>query len=239
MFSRIYITFIAILFTLTTSVVFAEGKGPGAYPGANGVPFQNLQAQIDQARADLDELEESASISLADIEADINNLQAQISSNDADIAALQTSTGDNADAIAAIEDEIADLQAELLSKQDILDGPCAPGSSLRVIYPDGSFLCESDDVGTGGIISNLVSGSALMSTDSIDQPRSVRADCPPGWRVSGGGFESHVDSGHNGPHIQKSRPWNNGWLVQAAYVDFGPAHGHAHFRAVAMCIRTN
>jgi hypothetical protein len=230
---------------LASTTLAANPKKPPKLP--NGGPFQFLQAEIDDVRADLDALSGSLGAALDEIRADIVALQGDIASLEGDIDNLQDQIDTNAGDIDALEDdidaielEIAILNAELAAKQDILDpaGGCPGGSSLRVIFPDGSFICEQDD--SGGGVNILVVFSAQMSVSSgSGGPVSATASCPGGFRASGGGFETGP-SNPKGPLFQSSGPSasGNGWTVEAVFYlhPNSPQPAILFFRATAVCI---
>ncbi|MFY8273072.1 hypothetical protein AAEU32_02960 [Pseudoalteromonas sp. SSDWG2] len=231
------------------SVQAGNNNGNGSTP--NGQPFKHLQEQIDQLNADLDELAQSTGESIASLEADVMSLQSavadlqsQIDANDAELAQLQTDTDANADAIAALEatatslqEQLDQLGAELASKQDILDGACAPGYSLRVIYPDGGFLCEFDNsdspqrfvVRAGPYVP--VSGSILVMR------RAYSGACPAGFfPVSGHSFMRRKGNTFN-VNISESSRYSKGWQVFFSRA-YGNRYVGQYVRAVMTCMKT-
>lgn len=170
----------------------------------------NLQAQIDANATDIASMMDQIVLledENSDLQAEIDALgdadgalQAQIDTNNGLIASLQQALSDlstslqdqidnNSTLIAALESEILEINALLLLKQDILDGNCPAGSSLRQIDPDGGIFCETDDTGVTGLQQGSQStvGTALCNT-CFAGPFGQIAACPSGWLVSGGGF---------------------------------------------------
>jgi hypothetical protein len=239
----------AIAVALSTTVL----AGPkGEQGSSHGQPFLALQAQIDETNANLDALaaNNAASITaietnIANLESDIVGLQNQIDSNDMDISDLQDATGDNADAIATLEAETADLQdqinaltAEVATKQDVLNGSgaCPGGYSIRVINPDGSYLCEYDDVGGGsGYISNIYSYGHYAWVSSGQYQYGSYAYCPSGYMVTGGGIDAYYGGYGRSVATVDSRPHGNAaWYAEASRMYYS-YYGN-YIRAVAMCV---
>jgi len=238
----------ALAIGLSTTTI----AGPkGEQGSSHGQPFLALQAQIDQTTADLDALaaDNAASItaletSVANLQSDMVGLQNQIDSNDMDIADLQAATGDNEDAIAALvaenaslQDQIDALTAEVATKQDLLDGTgaCPNGYALRVINPDGSYLCEYDDVGGTSYVSNTYSYGSLTWTYSPYYQYGSYAYCPSGYMVTGGGPDAYYHGYRRSIATTESRPHGTAaWYVAATRTAYSSGN---YVRAVAMCVR--
>lgn len=241
----------ALAIGLSTTTV----AGPkGEQGSSHGQPFLALQAQIDQTNADLDALavDNTASItaletSVANLQSDMAALQNQIDSNDMDIADLQGATGDNADAIAALVAENANLQTQLdvltgevATKQDLLDGngACPSGYSIRVINPDGSYMCEYDNTGNS-YASQLIYYSYWYSVYRNANQTYAYIYCPYGYKVTGGGMESYYSGYGYNVAAGDSRPITSGsyqgWNIEASGTYYS-YYGN-WVRAIAMCIR--
>ena len=226
--------------------------GPkGEQGSSHGQPFLALQAQIDQTNVDLDALaaDNAASItaletSVANLQSDVMALQNQIDSNDMDIADLQDAAGDNADAIAALvaanadlQDQINALTAEVATKQDLLDGngACPNGYSIRVINPDGSYMCEYDNTGTASV-SQLIYYSGYYWVGSGQYQTYAYQYCPSGYRVTGGGMDAYYGGYGRSIAAGDSRPLgSSGWYVEASRTYYS-YYGN-YIRAIAMCMR--
>lgn len=148
---------------------------------------------VDQALQDLIEA----------IQSQISIINARIDNNDGDIATLQNE-------VALLENGLASAQSQLAGKQDRVDGICAPGSSIREIFPDGNVTCEADTVssGTGTL-------QTYRSSDSVSIPSSViftrtasnSRSCTGSYRAVGGGYYL---SGHLGVgNVYRNRPTSN------------------------------
>jgi len=226
--------------------------GPkGEQGSSHGQPFLALQAQIDQTNADLDALaaDNAASItaletSVANLQSDVVGLQNQIDSNDMDIADLQDAAGDNTAAIAALVADNADLQdqidaltAEVATKQDLLDGngACPNGYSIRVINPDGSYMCEYDNTGTA-YVSQLVYYSGHYWVGSGQYQTYAYQYCPYGYQATGGGMDAYYGGYGRSIAAGDSRPLgSNGWYVEASRTYYS-YYGN-YIRAIVMCAR--
>lgn len=285
----------AVSATLSSTAIAANnGNGPGAFPGANGQPFQALQSQIDVLSADLatavaflqgqiDDLVDSQAdqdILISALQAALGALEMRVTDNETDIAALDAWNGMQDQLIAALDTRLSALEArvtanendiaaiiladqtmqqmiaainqsivvinqrittnegdigvlqgqvttlnnQLLSvqnqlalKQNRVSGVCASGSSIRIIYANGSVACEFDNVSAG--VGNLV---RTVTVESVSMPqsiitvtqRSVTATCPSGYTLSGGGYQ--VSGGGLGfGMVRQSRPSSNSWYVWA------------------------
>lgn len=214
---------IALLFltTLLATSVHAQKNNPGSNGAANGKPFQHLQEQIDAINAELDLLAAGNADAIAAIEASILDLQQQA-------AALQSQIDDNEGDIDSLDNELNLLQAEIALKQDVLDGSCAEGSSLRVIHPDGTVICEFDDVGSTGYLSVLdvvtplypvaPIGGVYHLTYGYPTSTTMTATCPSGYIAIGGGAELWLQGWglENQAIITETRPQGlNSWRATA------------------------
>jgi hypothetical protein len=201
---------------------------PGNEQGSShGQPFLSLQEQIDETNAALDALAADNDARLTQLETDVLNLQA-------DIAALQAQIDANDGDIESLQEQIDELTAELLTKQDALVGSCPAGSSLRVIYADGTYLCEYDD--TQDYVSRTVRYGYLTWVGSAYYDYTSVAYCPSGWFASGGGSDAYYSGWRRGIAVMDSFPYSNGWRVSATRTYEG-YYGN-YIRAVAMCVRT-
>jgi chaperonin cofactor prefoldin len=211
---------------------------------ANGVPFKELQRQIDEANATIealgDGMEErlaSFELDVAMLQAEMDNLQSQIDSNDAELAELGNATSDNDSDIAALERQTRSLQstlrsvrAELATKQDALTGRCGTDQYVVGFYPNGSMAC-----GSPGHPDYLNISGPNFELPTWDIRVSAYVNCPDGWRVTGGGFSARgSDSGLADNYVfERSEPLgSSGWRVTARHGLLGAA---VHIRAWAVC----
>lgn len=247
MLSLLLSLFFGVTVIISVQLQAAPGNnGNGSTP--NGQPFKHLQEQIDQTNADLDALAASTGVSIASLEADvaaaqldINNLQSQINNNDADILALSNDTAANAAAIAVLEadtaqlqSDLATLEAEVATKQDVLTGGCASGSSLRVIFPNGSFICEFDDTDTKQSRLVIFGPFVNVSGSYAVQSSSFSGKCPSDHFVASGGHSLQLTGNNRNVNVSESRISSNGWLIRfsRAYIN-----SFNRVRAEALCLK--
>ena len=197
----------------------AKSSVPGDTP--NGRPFRflrgeigSLQTQIDTLTGRVDtltgrveSLEQRVTANenaIALLEADIENLQSQIDTNTGDIASLQQQIDDNRTLIAILQTQINQIVVALALKQNIITGTCPEGSSVRIVNPDGSVVCEVDDVGATNVFRVQVFQVAVVPALAGGQ---ASANCPTGFTVTGGGYVA--------PFINVTVNWavGNGWTV--------------------------
>ena len=184
-----------------------------AYPGANGVPFQALQSQIDAlaaySQAALDQINQDlqdqqgqindATQRIADLEAQQDNIEQQlagletdVANNTDDIGDLNTDVASNADAIDDLEAELAQVNADIAAltievnkKQDRITGSCPSGTSIRQVNNNGTVNCEMDHD------SQIITSYKTRSNVSIAPNNKTSLNspvCTSGYRATGGGF---------------------------------------------------
>ncbi len=146
---------------------------------------------------------------IAAIESQIQMTNARIDLNDGDISALQSQ-------IVSLQAALATAQAQLAAKQDRVDGICAPGSSIREIFPNGNVVCEADTVSSGsGTLTSFRSSDTVNISSSTFVTRTVtnnRACTGSGYRAVGGGYSvsSHLGVGN----VYRNYPTSNtNWRV--------------------------
>lgn len=77
-----------------------------------------------------------------------------------------------------VNENFAVLAEAVATKQTRITGACPPGSSIRVVYPDGTTACETDDVadpGTGGDITEVNAGTGLTG-GALSGPATLSLD---------------------------------------------------------------
>jgi uncharacterized coiled-coil protein SlyX len=153
---------------------------------------------------------------IAAIQAQIATLNARITANDGDIAALQAD-------VAALNSALSLLQSQLVLKQNRVNGICAPGSSIRVINPNGSVVCEFDNVSAGV---GTLQGTTVTATQEIPGAGLTAgvlllpAVCPSTHVVTGGGYEFSIRSllitaDPRLIQVDVTAPSGNAWYVRA------------------------
>ncbi len=179
----IYCSTLASLIVLSGGASAVPDKNS---PGANGVPFQRLQDQIDGLQEQIDSLQEQ----IGDINTQIAELSAQVE--------------DNADLIGMLEDDLAaleDLVAKLEAFRDKVALGCPPGHSIRSVLPDGSAIhCEKI----------MDSGLSIQTATKVVQPRRtafVRTQCPAGSYLIGSRV---VEITGAPPTLQRDAPLTSG-----------------------------
>lgn len=169
-----------------------------ATASTNGKPFVELEGQIVEVQGQVTSLSEqidalAGEVStveerldadeavLLDLSEETAGLEAQVTQTGAD---LQDQIDANYALIGALEAEIDSLYLELQQKQDLIQGNCPAGSSIREIMADGSVVCEPDDVGGGAFgVVNVFNGALIL----IGNRATVTATCPAGYVATGAG----------------------------------------------------
>lgn len=211
-----YLTKIMIIPALTASLLLAAGgSGNSALP--NGKPFRSiqssfddLQSQIDAMIGDTNPLEERVTAlesALANLQARDAELLALIEANAGDLTAMQAEMANNTALISMMQSQINQLETFVAQKQNIVNGTCAEGSSIRQIMEDGSVVCEPDDIGTVGSLQVYTSSNTI--TVPAHTTAGALASCPAGTVVTGGGY-FNLDSSI---FVYNFTPNGNGWMV--------------------------
>ncbi|MDG6774199.1 hypothetical protein QCB45_07630 [Thiomicrorhabdus sp. ZW0627] len=185
---------------------------------------------------------ENASLK-AQVEAGYTGLQSQIDANSSLIVDLEVAMADNqynlesliANNTVLIQELQADItaaNAEIATKQNIINGICPSGEAAISINPDGSIVCAGSAGGTGvGDIVTVYNRESLFgnyyylnaSNLPSDYPyHTIRATCPTGYHAVSGGHEAlHYISlgGGLATSLYSTKPSNDGqaWDVKVRY----------------------
>jgi len=152
-------------------------------------------------QTEVQDLEAQNAALQAQVAAGDSALQAQIDENEAlitslqqtinEITSLQDEIDNNTQLILAMQDEVAAINALLVLKQNVVDGICPAGQSIREIQSDGSVVCEIDDVASGGATGFSLRRVTAKTPIAPGEDISLDAACPAGYALTGGGFSSY------------------------------------------------
>ena len=224
-----------LLIACVTSFVIIASNGVSAaqpaYSGANGKPFQALQAQIDALSAATSEVLDQINEDLQDLQNQIDdatqritNLELSRDSMELRLAELESDVEANANAISDLETEIAQVNADIATlkvevdkKQDLITGYCPSGSSIREVSNTGLVTCEQDHD------AQLI--TSYITSDSISIAAGARANisspvCNANYSATGGGFSQSafdiqmIDSYPISNSQWRGWGWNRGSYVQ-------------------------
>lgn len=196
----------------------AGGKGSDVSNNVglpNGKPFVTIGNQLDELGERVGSLEERAD-SIEEIIANLQTqnvgLQEQIDQNAHNTEELQSQVDTNTLLIIALQEDSVRINAVLEEKQNIINGTCPEGSSIREIMEDGSVACEIDDKGgEGGAIARFVLPSYIDIAPM--QTVSSTIKCWSGYTLTGGGYRTSDESVNvftNGPTYHGAK-----WFVEA------------------------
>jgi peptidoglycan hydrolase CwlO-like protein len=273
----------------------ANEASPANGGNSNGLPFQNLQANIDEVESSLQDQIDDLQLQIDDLVADVEDLAgdlaaeilaraeaisdledalaeheaddilaledlaSQIDDNRNELAELLEATGNNADDIADLlalieanqdniddlESDVADLQDELLLKQNAISGVCPSGEAAVEILDDGTLVCEEVASAAVSIVSVARTSNTFSHTHSFNHchleilgicfdnhthffstthySSSNTASCPAGSEVTGGGHASTTGTvtrnHHNGEstwHVSQSGADPHDWWQTTA-----------------------
>jgi len=174
-----------------------------------GLPFQNLQAQIDEINDEIDTLVADTDDAIADIQAQIDALSDDVDANADDIAVLENILGTN----------------------------CGFGA-IRAISSTGVVFCISVDEAENVVMGRIFAPVVAVTSGNEPRTSIATCPLFLG-RATGGGFDNtgfSIGSTHVGAKITENFAISTtSWLVQAIFPDAG--HGQEHFRAVVSCLR--
>jgi predicted nucleic acid-binding Zn-ribbon protein len=153
-----------------------------------------LQQAIDDINASLGALTvtvdqiDLASFAISTISADIQLLDTRIGTLETTAATLASAITANEDKITSLESDITRIDSELALNQNLVIGTCANGFSIRQINPDGSVVCELDNVGGDGCGGGSIIAFAVQQNASLPalSTKFLYAACPAGSVVTGG-----------------------------------------------------
>lgn len=182
MWAKVTVSFLAAILVSSPPVYSANKQ---AFPGANGRPFQAVTQYI----ADLQSEMSTFTQQLTELQQLAQQLQAQIASSVTNVSTLQEQLLTVQAQIAMVQTQLNFLQNALNAKQGLITGSCPSGSSIRLINPDGSVICQEDSssgTGTGKFVTKI----GPVQTVSFGQSVSYAVSCPVGYVVSNVGYSS-------------------------------------------------
>ncbi len=115
--------------------------------------------------------------------------------------------------ISALKSRISSAESAIASKQERITDYCGEGSSIRKVNSNGTVVCESDTVATGGF-TTFTTEKYYIEEDPTDSDSNgwfeIRTYCPSMSKRTGGGFYLNVSS----MYIYGSHPsYTNSWRV--------------------------
>ncbi len=88
----------------------------------------------------------------AEVNGNFNTVATAVDDNDTRITAVESQLAEKVTTgISENASSITTLQSDMASKQALITGTCADGSSIRAIKADGTVVCELDDAQNGSV----------------------------------------------------------------------------------------
>lgn len=118
----------------------------------------------------------------------IASLDSRVLTNSNDISSMKNQ-------ITSLQNRLATAESQLATKQNLISQACSPGYSIREIFANGSVSCQYDNVASG--VGSLVVHNEYTRVNDFWTTAfsgfSVRATCPSGYKLTGGGYSVSND----------------------------------------------
>ena len=202
---------------------------------AYGSDINTLSSEVTALQQANDELQILVNAGDASLQTQIDENSLMITTLNqsiAEIGDLQSQIDNNVALMEGMQEEINAINQLLQEKQDIVDGKCPAGSSIREITASGAVVCEQDDVGGSGSATGTYKLRMVRVMETVDAPAHKQTHkklwCPTGYTVTTGGYNIFKST------IRANGPYNFlGW----SFTGINTTDHDSYFNLIINCMK--